>query len=206
MRVPTQPRRGTGQRPGQGGAERPGVRRRVTIALVAACALGAVAVPMALAGPSTAPAAAPAAPAAPVAVAAAGDGRLLPTPEAPRISDGSYAGFQQCGDPSGDPVVSGETPTLAATLESVAPPGSAEPEHPGPRRKVAFEIDTAAGKNVLRRQLTSDTSHDAALQLPRGTLGDGAYRWRVRVRDASASSEWTAWCAFTVARGGGATR
>ncbi|MFF4171657.1 hypothetical protein [Streptomyces sp. NPDC001744] len=169
---------------------RKGVRRTV-VALVATCAVGAVAAPIALAAAS-----ADRAPAA-----AAGDGRLLPTPEAPRISDGSYAGFQLCGGPAGDPVVTTGTPTLAATLESVAPPGTVEPARPGPRRKVAFEVDTAAGGPVLHRQLTSDTSNAAAFQLPEGTLADGAYRWRVRVKDGGTSSAWTAWCSFTVKHG-----
>ncbi|MFI8824794.1 hypothetical protein [Streptomyces sp. NPDC053431] len=164
--------------------------RRVTLALVAACALGAAATPLALAAASADPA-----PAAAVA-----DDRLLPTPEAPRISNGSYAGFQFCGGPAGDPVVTTGTPTLAATLESVSPPGTVEPAEPGPRRKVTFEVDTAAGQAVLHRQLTSDTSHDAALQLPEGTLSDGAYRWRVRVKDGNTASAWTAWCSFTVER------
>ncbi|MFF7443051.1 hypothetical protein [Streptomyces sp. NPDC008122] len=176
MRVRNQPRKGT---------------RRTTIALVAACALGAVAAPLALAAASADPAS---------AAAAAGDDRLLPTPGAPRISNGSYAGFQLCGGLAGDPVVTTGSPTLAATLESVAPPGTVEPAQPGPRRKVAFEIDTTDGKPVLHRQLTSDTSHDAALQVPEGTLGDGAYRWRVRVKDGDTASAWTAWCAFTVTR------
>ncbi|NML51568.1 hypothetical protein HHL19_15990 [Streptomyces sp. R302] len=189
MRVPTQRtqqdhRSQRSQRPRKGA-------RRAIVALVATCAAGAVATPIALAAAS-----AERAPAA-----AAGDDRLLPTPEAARISDGSYAGFQFCGGPAGDPVVTTGTPTLAATLESVAPPGTSEPTRPGPRRKVAFEVDTAAGKPVLHRQLTSDTSHQAALQLPEGTLADGAYRWRVRVKDGATSSGWTAWCSFTVKRG-----
>ncbi|USQ85622.1 hypothetical protein NFX46_18745 [Streptomyces phaeoluteigriseus] len=169
---------------------RTGVRRAI-IALVATCAVGAVATPIALAAAS-----ADRAPAA-----TAGEDRLLPTPEAPRISDSPYAGFQLCGDPAADPVVTTGTPTLAATLESVAPPGTVEPTQPGPRRKVTFEVDTTAGQPVLHQQLTSDTSHDAALQLTEGTLADGAYRWRVRVKDGATSSAWTAWCSFTVKRG-----
>lgn len=175
MRTRTQPRRRT---------------RRAAFALLALCAAGAVAAPMAFAA-----AFADRAPAAAVT-----DDRLLPTPEAPRVSDGSYAGFQLCGDPAGNPVVTADSPTLAATLESVAPPGTVEPSRPGPRRKVVFEVDTVAGKPVLHRQLTSDTSHDAALQVPAGTLTEGAYRWRVRVKDGDTASAWTAWCAFTVTR------
>ncbi|MFV2121780.1 hypothetical protein ACE14D_26460, partial [Streptomyces sp. Act-28] len=132
--------------------------------------------------------------------AAAADDRLLPTPEDPRISNRPYAGFQFCGDPAGAPVVTTESPTLAATLESVAPPGTVEPARPGPRRKVAFEVDTRAGEPVLHRQITSDTSHDAALQVPEGTLVAGAYRWRVRVEGEGTTSGWTAWCDFTVTR------
>ncbi|MFJ9718378.1 hypothetical protein ACIRPQ_20915 [Streptomyces sp. NPDC101213] len=171
--------------------ERPG---RAVFALVAACAMGAVAAPFAVAGASSQPAARAAADGGP------GD-LLLPTPEAPRISDGPYAGFQLCGGPAGDPVVTSGSPTLAATLEAVAPPGTVESGGPGPRRKVVFEVDTAAGEPVSHKQLTSDTSHDAAYQLPDGTLADGAYRWRVRVKDGATESAWTAWCPFTVRRG-----
>lgn len=164
---------------------------RAVFALVAACAIGAVAAPFAIAGASSQPT---------VRVTADGEPNdlLLPTPEAPRISNGPYAGFQLCGSPTGDPVVTSGTPTLAATLESVAPPGTVESAQPGPRRKVVFEVDTAAGVPVTHKQLTSDTSHDAAYQLPEGTLTDGAYRWRVRVKDGATESAWTAWCAFTV--------
>ncbi|MFF8974732.1 hypothetical protein [Streptomyces sp. NPDC014995] len=168
--------------------KRPG---RAVFALVAACAIGAVAAPFAIAGASSQPT---------VRAAAEGPGDLLlPTPEAPRISNGPYAGFQLCGSPAGDPVVTSGTPTLAATLESVAPPGTVESAQPGPRRRVEFQVDTAAGAPVTHKQLTSDTSHDAAYQLAEGTLTDGAYRWRVRVKDGATESAWTAWCSFTVA-------
>ncbi|MGW7132254.1 hypothetical protein ACWGIA_28490 [Streptomyces bobili] len=175
-------------------SKRPG---RVVFALVTACAIGAVAAPFAMAGASSQPAAASAA-----SAADGGPGDLLlPTPETPRISNGPYAGFQLCQDPAGDPLVTSGSPTLAATLESVAPPGTAEPTQPGPRRKVTFEVDTAAGEPVSHKQLTSATSHDAAYQLPEGTLNDGAYRWRVRVKDGATESAWTAWCSFTVRLG-----
>ncbi|MFD5326444.1 hypothetical protein [Streptomyces sp. NPDC127092] len=170
---------------------RPRKGRRATILLVTACTLGAVATPLALAAAS--PEQAPA--------AAAADDRLLPVPQAPRISNGPYAGSQFCGARDGDPVVTTGSPTFGATLEAVAPPGTVEPARPGPRRKVTFEIDTAAGQPVLHRQLTSETSHDAALEVPEGTFTDGAYRWRVRVKDGDTSSAWTAWCSFTVKRG-----
>ncbi|WP_137992726.1 hypothetical protein [Streptomyces vilmorinianum] len=178
MRVRKTSRKGTG---------------RAAIALVAACAIGAVTTPLAIAVASQETAAEAAADGGP-------DDLLLPTPEAPRISDSAYAGFQRCGAASGDPVVTSGSPTLAATLESVAPPGTVEPAQPGPRRKVVFEVDTAAGEQVVHKQLTSDTSHDAAFQLPEGTLGDGAYRWRTRVKDGGTVSQWTAWCSFTVER------
>lgn len=129
------------------------------------------------------------------------DDLLLRTPDAPRISDGPYAGFQVCGSAAGKPLVTSGSPTLAATLESIAPPGTAESaEAAGPRRKVVFEVDGADGKQIVRKQLTSDNSHDAALQLPEGKLGDGDYRWRMRVKDGATVSEWTAWCDFTVKR------
>jgi hypothetical protein len=177
MRVRNRTRKGTG---------------RAAVALVAALAAGAIATPLAIAAASADPAA---------AVADGGpDGLLLPTPEVPRISNSAYAGFQICGSPQGDPLVTSGSPTLAATLESVAPPGTAETTEPGPRRKVVFEVDTLGGAEVLRKQLTSDTSHDAAYQLPEGKLTDGDYRWRMRVKDGNTVSAWTAWCTFKVQR------
>jgi hypothetical protein len=165
---------------------------RAAVALVAALAAGAVAAPLAIAAASAQ---------TPAKAADGGpDDLLLPVPEVPRISDGPYTGFQLCGSPKGDPLVNGGAPTLAATLESVAPPGTVETGRPGPRRKVVFEVDTAAGAEVVRKQLTSDTSSEAAYQLPEGKLADGDYRWRMRVKDGNAVSEWTAWCAFEVRR------
>ncbi|MBT2459588.1 hypothetical protein [Streptomyces sp. ISL-86] len=169
---------------------RPG---RAVLAVAAALALAGAAAPLSAALSTTAADAAE----------AQGGGRdqLLPTPEVPRISDGPYAGFQLCGSAAGNPVATSGSPTLAATLESVAPPGTVEtPNSDGPRRKVVFEVDEADGKQVVRKQLTSDTSHDAAYQLPEGKLTNGEYRWRVRVMDGATVSEWTAWCDFTVKR------
>lgn len=167
---------------------------RAVLAVVAALAIGAAAAPLssAVSGSGT------------QAAAASDEGgpndRLLRTPEAPRISDGPYAGFQVCGGGI-KPVVTSGSPTLAATLESVAPPGTVESETAsGPRRKVVFEVDTDGGKQAVRKQLTSDNSHDAGFQLPEGKLTDGEYRWRMKVKDGSAVSEWTAWCDFTVKR------
>ncbi|MFG2294625.1 hypothetical protein [Streptomyces sp. NPDC048603] len=166
---------------------RPG---RAALAVTAALALAGAAAPLALAGSSDGAA---------QALEAKPD-LLLRTPAVPRISDGPYAGFQFCGG-SAKPVVTSDSATLAATLESVAPPGTVEtPASAGPRRKVAFEVDTADGTQVLRKQLTSDTSQDAAYQLPGGKLTNGDYRWRMRVKDGNTASEWTAWCAFTVRR------
>ncbi|APU43328.1 hypothetical protein BSL84_29740 [Streptomyces sp. TN58] len=167
---------------------RPG---RAALAVAAALALAGAAAPIALAGSSNGAAA--------QALKDKPD-LLLQTPAAPRISGGPYAGFQFCGA-AAEPVVTSGSPTLAATLESVAPPGTVEtPGSAGPRRKVAFEVATADGTQVLRKQLTSDTSHDAAYQVPDGKLSNGDYRWRVRVKDGKTGSEWTAWCAFTVRR------
>ncbi|MCP3757215.1 hypothetical protein [Streptomyces sp. TBY4] len=166
---------------------------RAVLAVVAALAIGAAAAPLssAVSGPDT------------QSAAARNDGpndRLLRTPEAPRISDGPYAGFQVCGGGI-KPVVTSVSPTLAATLESVAPPGTVEDgTETGPRRKVVFEVDAADGKPAVRKQLTSDNSHDAGFQLPEGKLTEGEYRWRMKVKDGSAVSEWTAWCDFTVKR------
>lgn len=168
---------------------------RAALAVVAALAIGAVAAPLSNAVSSSA---------GETTAASANGGPndlLLPTPEMPRISDGPYAGFQVCGGAAGKPVVTSGSPTLAATLESIAPPGTEETGNAaGPRRKVVFEVDAADGKQVVRKQLTSDTSDAAAFQLPEGKLGNGDYRWRMRVKDGATASEWTAWCDFTVKR------
>ncbi|WP_149182153.1 hypothetical protein [Streptomyces sp. TRM49041] len=164
---------------------------KASLAVVAALAAAGIAAPLSLADPGTAGTRAAARPADP--------GTLLATPDNPRVSDGAYAGFQFCAAPR-KPVVTSGSATLAATLEAVAPPGTVEkPGAPGrPGRRVVFEVERANGERVLRRQLVSETSQNAAYQLPRDELTGGDYRWRVRVQDGPAVSEWTAWCDFTV--------
>ncbi|CAM5685164.1 hypothetical protein GCM10010266_10240 [Streptomyces griseomycini] len=165
---------------------------RLTTALIAACAAGALATPLALAAQAED---------APTATAAGKQGdRLLPVPEVLRISSGPYAGFQFCGDPAGDPVAGTDTPTFAATLDSVAPPGAPE-AGPGPRRKVSLEVETADGQQVIRKEMLSQSSHDVLYQPRSGVLDDGAYRWRVQVKEAGTKTPWTAWCSFTVQTG-----
>ncbi|MFH8754695.1 hypothetical protein [Streptomyces atroolivaceus] len=168
--------------------------KRLLTAAVTAVAVAAVAAPLSMADPK---------PTSSVEQAGQADpDTLLRTPEVPRISDGSYSGFQFCGTGTG-PLVSSGSPTLAATLESVAPPGSVEsPDDVQPGRRVVFEVDTAEGQEVLRKQATSETSHDALYQVPEGKLSDGEFRWRTRVQDGAAVSEWTQWCDFTVRRAG----
>lgn len=165
--------------------------KRLLTAAVTAIAVAAVAAPLSLADAGTGT----------KQTQAADPDLLLNTPEVPRISDGSYSGFQFCGTGT-DPVVGSGSPTLAATLESVAPPGTVETPQDSqqPGRKVLFEVDTADGTQVLRKQATSETSHDALYQVPDGKLSDGSYRWRTRVQDGAAVSQWTPWCDFTVAR------
>ncbi|MFI2366919.1 hypothetical protein [Streptomyces sp. NPDC018833] len=165
---------------------------RLVTAVVAALAAAAVAAPLSMADPNPEPRTTAA------AAAAGTPDTLLGTPDNPRISDGPYAGFQFCGAPQ-PPLVASGSATLAATLESVSPPGTVEkPGQSAPGRKVVFEVEEADGKQVLRKQTVSETSQNAALQLPENQLADGAYRWRVRVQDGAAVSEWTAWCDFTV--------
>ncbi|PLW71686.1 hypothetical protein GQS52_03285 [Streptomyces sp. SCUT-3] len=177
---------------------KPRMRPRHAAALAAAAAAVAVLAPMAVTGPDTVQAA----PAADVQEAPAADpSRLLGTPGDPRVSDGPYETFQLCGSPGGEPLVTAANPVLAATLESVAPPGT--PEQPpgnanGSGWKVTFEVDGPAGKQVVRKTTRSRAGHTAVLQIPEGRLSDGAHRWRVRVKDESATSEWTEWCDFTV--------
>ncbi|MDQ1010599.1 hypothetical protein QFZ82_005084 [Streptomyces sp. V4I23] len=170
-----------------------GVRpTRLVTAVVAALAAAAVAAPLSMADPN------PATRTTAAGAEAGTPGDLLGTPDNPRVSDGPYAGFQFCGAPQ-QPVVTSGSATLAATLESVAPPGTVEkPGEAAPGRKVVFEVEEADGKPVLRRQTVSETSQNAALQVAEGRLADGDYRWRVRVQDGDAVSQWTAWCGFTV--------
>ncbi|MEU0163229.1 hypothetical protein ABZ154_31645 [Streptomyces sp. NPDC006261] len=168
-----------------------GTWSRAAIALAAAVVVGAVAAPLSMADPK--PEGSQAAP--------AGDpDLLLATPEVTRVSDGSYSGFQFCGIPDNPPQVSTDRPSLAATLESVAPPGSVEPPEGEnqPGRKVVFEVTEAGGEPVLTKQATTEASHTAIYQFSEGKLTDGDYRWRVRVQDGPATSQWTAWCDFSV--------
>ncbi|GGZ30069.1 hypothetical protein GCM10010365_58190 [Streptomyces poonensis] len=168
--------------------------RRATVALVAACVAGAVATPLAIAAASSGTSSA----ASSEDQAAGRSDLLLPVPGATRISDDPYMPFQMCASPAGDPVVADGAPTFAATLESVAPPGTVEPEQPGSRRKVTFELEKADGKPVLHQQLLSPSSHSFVYSPPARTLDDGAYRWRVQVKDGPRTSGWTDWCSFTV--------
>lgn len=160
---------------------------------------GAVAAALAV-GLSLAPLADADAPSKSAAEATAAPSLLLDVPVDPRISDGAYAGFQFCGDPEGGPVVTARGASLAATLESVAPPGTVEKPGAGasPGRGVFFEVTDADGEPVLRRHTRSQSGHTAVLSLPPRGLADGAYRWRVRVRDGATASRWTEWCDFTV--------
>ena len=42
------------------------------------------------------------------------------------------------------------------------------------------------------------SGHTFAYQVPQDMLPDGEYRWRIRVEDGTAVSDWSAWCSFTV--------
>lgn len=169
----------------------PGTWSRAAVVLAAAVVVGAVAAPLSMADPT---------PKGSQALPAGDPDRLLATPEVPRISDGSYSGFQFCGIPDNPPLVTTDRPSLAATLESVAPPGSVEPPEGAdqPGRKVVFEVTEADGKHVLTKKATTEAGHTAVYQLPEARLTSGDYRWRVRVQDGPASSQWTAWCDFSV--------
>jgi hypothetical protein len=165
--------------------------KKASLAAVAALAAAGIAAPLSLADAETT--------AGSRAVAAADPDALLPAPANPRISDGPYAGFQFCAAPQ-RPVVTSGTPTLGATLEAVAPPGTVERpgDHARPGHQVVFEIEEADGTRVLRRQLVTESAQNAHFQVPRGELANGEYRWRVRVQDGPATAPWTAWCGFTV--------
>ncbi|MFI1248423.1 hypothetical protein ACH4TY_17235 [Streptomyces anulatus] len=169
----------------------PGTWSRATIALTAAVVVAAVAAPLSMADPK---------PESTRAVSAGDPDLLLATPEVPRVSDGSYAGFQFCGIPDQKPQVTTGRPSLAATLESVAPPGSVEPPEDAtrPGHKVVFEVTEADGRPVLTKDSTTEAGHTAVYQFPEAKLTDGDYRWRVRVQDGPATSQWTAWCDFSV--------
>jgi hypothetical protein len=126
--------------------------------------------------------------------------RLLTVPANPRISNDPYSSSMLCANSQERPSVTNPTPTFAATLESVAPPGSGESSGtPAPAsRHVVFEVTKPTGEPVVRENTDTLNSHTAAYQIPAGKLANGEYQWRVRVQDASAMSDWTAWCGFTV--------
>jgi hypothetical protein len=131
---------------------------------------------------------------------AAAPDRLLPVPGNPRISNDAYSSSMLCGGQE-RPWVTNPAPTFAATLEAVAPPGgsgeSSEPPSPA-SRKVVFEVAKPNGESLVRENIDTTNSHTAAYQIPAGKLANGEYQWRVRVQDAAAMSDWTAWCGFTV--------
>ncbi|QNS05399.1 RICIN domain-containing protein [Streptomyces xanthii] len=113
-------------------------------------------------------------------------------PEALRISDGPYAGFQFCG--TGTPPAfradNAFSPLFAASVPTVEPqPGLAgtvelaRPDEPAFR---SYQVDTGPA------------GHGWGVQIPTSTFGAGDYRWRIRAENADGPSAWSAWCSFTV--------
>ncbi|MFJ8079246.1 RICIN domain-containing protein [Streptomyces sp. NPDC096205] len=113
-------------------------------------------------------------------------------PEALRISDGPYAGFQACGEPTPPTFSTANTfsPLFAASVKGVEPRpnlgGTLELARPGEAPFHSYQVNTGPD------------GHGWGLQIPTGTFSAGDYQWRIRAESSEGASPWSAWCAFTV--------
>ncbi|GAA2071264.1 hypothetical protein [Actinomadura alba] len=111
-------------------------------------------------------------------------------PQALRISESPYAGFQHC--------FTGTTPTLSA--ES-GPQFSASPAgtKPQPGLKATLEIARAGEEPFLRRtEATWPSGYVWGFGVSAGTFTPGSYQFRMRAENNEGASAWSAWCGFTV--------
>lgn len=110
----------------------------------------------------------------------------VPTPAVPtslRLSAAPYAGFQFCGG-SGTPVATaGIGPTFAASPGRYSYPAN-------PNLIGRFEI--------ARPGLASVIVAGNLYGVSAGSFTAGTYRFRVRVEEGNAVSDWSAWCGFVV--------
>ncbi|MGW9249841.1 RICIN domain-containing protein [Streptomyces badius] len=118
-----------------------------------------------------------------------------PTADAPenlRISDGSYAGFQLCGDQSRPAFSTSNTfgPLFAASVKGLDPRpdlgGTLELARPGEQPFQVLPVSTGP------------LGHGWDVQLPTSTFSPGEYQWRIRAEGPAGPSAWSAWCTFTV--------
>ncbi|MBC9714446.1 ricin-type beta-trefoil lectin domain protein [Streptomyces sp. TRM66268-LWL] len=113
-------------------------------------------------------------------------------PEALRISDGPYAGFQQCG---------AQTPPTFAADNQFGPLFAASVRGIEPQPNLAGTIEIARlGEQPLRTVSvnTGPNGHTWAVQLPADTFSPGDYQWRIRAQNADGPSAWSPWCGFDV--------
>ncbi|WP_328875779.1 RICIN domain-containing protein [Streptomyces sp. NBC_00287] len=113
-------------------------------------------------------------------------------PEALRISNGPYEGFQQCG---------AQTPPTFSTTNSFGPQFAASVRgvEPQPNLAGTLELARAGGQPLHTYSVnTGPVGHVWAIQIPTSTFSPGDYQWRIRAENGDGTSAWSAWCAFTV--------
>ncbi|MEV5551860.1 RICIN domain-containing protein [Streptomyces sp. NPDC052309] len=112
-------------------------------------------------------------------------------PEALRISNGPYAGFQQCGAP---------TPPTFSTTNGFAPlfAASVRGLDPQPGLSATMELVRVGEQTIRTFELTTGSGHEWLIQIPADTFAPGDHQWRIRAENADGASAWSPWCSFTV--------
>ncbi|MER7174902.1 RICIN domain-containing protein [Streptomyces mesophilus] len=113
-------------------------------------------------------------------------------PEALRISNGPYAGFQLCG---------AQSAPAFSTTNTFAPLFAASVKGVDPQPDLAGKVELARQGELPFRTYevnTGPVGHGWDIQIPTGTFSPGDYQWRIRAEAADGASAWSAWCSFTV--------
>ncbi|MEV0173197.1 RICIN domain-containing protein [Streptomyces sp. NPDC050803] len=113
-------------------------------------------------------------------------------PEALRISNGPYAGFQLCGaqSPPTFSTANGSAPLFAADVRGV---------DPQPGLDGTIELARAGEQPFRTYQVnTGPVGHVWGIEIPTSTFSPGDYQWRIRAENGDGPSAWSAWCPFTV--------
>jgi hypothetical protein len=113
-------------------------------------------------------------------------------PEALRISNGPYEGFQFCG---------AQTPPTFSTTNSFAPLFAASVKGVDPQPNLSGTMELARpGEQPFRtfQASTGPVGHEWGVQIPTSTFSLGDYQWRIRAEDPDGPSAWSAWCTFAV--------
>lgn len=112
------------------------------------------------------------------------------TPEALRISESAYSGFQQCFTATPPTVGSQFGPQFSAS-----PAGSA----PQPGLMATLEIARPGEEPFLRRtEATWPSGSVWGFTVSPGTFTPGSYEFRMRAENSEGVSAWSDWCGFTV--------